>query len=66
MTVTISKLHLALAIAVVMLIAPTAAFAAHVFDDVPDGRFYSDFVEWASDNGMTTGRTPTISIRMPT
>jgi hypothetical protein len=60
MTVTISKLRLALAIAVVVLIAPTTALATHIFDDVPDGRFYSDFVEWASDNDITTGRTSTI------
>lgn len=36
-----------------------AASATHVFDDVPDNRFYSEPVQWAAANGITTGRTPT-------
>jgi hypothetical protein len=34
-----------------------AASATHTFDDVPDGRFYTEPVEWAAANGITTGRT---------
>lgn len=58
MTFTIKKLHLAIAMVAVALIAPATAFAVHVFDDVPDGAFYADAVEWAADNGVTLGRTP--------
>lgn len=59
MTITISKFKLALAVFAVALIAPATALASHVFDDVPDGAFYADPVEWAYDNGITTGKSPT-------
>jgi hypothetical protein len=59
MTFTIKKLHLALGVLVVALIAPATALATHVFDDVPDGAFYAGPVEWAADNGITTGKSPT-------
>jgi len=58
MTITLKKRHLALAILAVVLAIPTTAYATHVFDDVPDGKFYADPVEWAFDNGITTGKTP--------
>lgn len=29
------------------------------FQDVEEGRFYSDPVAWAADSGITTGKTPT-------
>jgi len=45
---------LALAVAV-----PTVAMAAHPFTDVPDGEWYSEAVDWAYNNGITTGKTPT-------
>ena len=45
---------LALAIAV-----PTVAMAAHPFTDVPEDQWYSDAVDWAYDNDLTTGKTPT-------
>ncbi len=38
---------------------PTVAMAAHPFDDVPDGEWFSEAVEWAYDNNLTTGKTPT-------
>lgn len=38
---------------------PTVAMAAHPFEDVPDGEWFSDAVEWAYDNNLTTGKTPT-------
>ena len=55
MTITIKKLHLAIAVLVVALIAPATALAAHIFTDVTDGAFYADPVEWALDNAITTG-----------
>jgi hypothetical protein len=47
-----------------VLIAAGLAFvgvasATHTFDDVPDGRFYSDPVAWAAANGITTGTSAT-------
>ena len=59
MTFTISKTKLAIAIVAVAMLLPTSAMAFHVFDDVPDDKFYADPVEWAFDNGITTGRSPT-------
>lgn len=59
MTITIKKLHLAIAVAIVALVAPATALATHVFDDVDDDRFYADPVEWAASNGITTGTSPT-------
>jgi len=58
MTVTISKLHLAIAVLAIAMIAPATAFATHVFDDVPDDAFYRESVQWAAANGITVGRTP--------
>jgi hypothetical protein len=55
MTITIRKLHLAVVVLAVALIAPATAFAAHVFTDVPDGAFYADPDEWAFENEITTG-----------
>ena len=59
MTFTISKTKLAIAIIAVAMTVPTSAMAFHVFDDVPDDKFYADPVEWAFDNGITTGKSPT-------
>jgi hypothetical protein len=59
-TITITKLHLAIAVVAVALVAPTtAAVAFHVFDDVSDDRFFSEAVEWAFDNDITTGTSAT-------
>lgn len=55
MTVTVKKLHLAIAVLAAVLIAPATAVATHIFNDVPDGAFYADPVEWAFDNQITTG-----------
>lgn len=35
------------------------ASAAHPFTDVEDGRWFSEPVDWAYENGITTGKTPT-------
>lgn len=59
MTITLTKTRLALAILVAALLAPASAYAAQVFDDVADGRFFSDAVAWAYDNDITTGRSAT-------
>ncbi len=45
---------IALAVAV-----PTVALAAHPFTDVEHGKWYSNAVDWAYDNGITTGISPT-------
>ena len=59
-TINIRKLHLAVAVLAVALLAPaTAAWATHVFDDVDDTRFYAEAVEWALANDITTGTGPT-------
>ena len=55
MTITIEKLHLAVAVFAIVLIAPATAVATHIFDDVSDGAFYADPVEWALENEITTG-----------
>jgi S-layer homology domain len=59
MTFTIKKVHLAMAVLVVALIAPATALATHIFSDVPDSKFYADPVEWAFNNGITTGTSAT-------
>jgi hypothetical protein len=59
MTITLTKTKMALSILVVALVIPATAFATHVFDDVPDGAFYAAPVEWAFDNGITTGKSAT-------
>lgn len=47
-----------MAIAVVAIVAVVSsgfASATHVFTDVEDDEFFSEAVEWAAGNGMTTG-----------
>lgn len=56
----ITKSRLAAAVAAGVVLAPATAWAAHVFDDVPDDAFYAEPVEWAFDNGITTGKSPTL------
>jgi len=51
----ISKTKLGLALLAMTLIVPATAWATHSWPDVEDGRFYTDAVEWAKGNGMTTG-----------
>lgn len=59
MTFTISKTKLAIAITAVVMLIPATALATHVFDDVPDDKFFAAPVEWAFDNGITTGTSAT-------
>ncbi|MDG1877057.1 MAG: S-layer homology domain-containing protein [Acidimicrobiales bacterium] len=35
------------------------AFASNTFTDVDEGRYYTDAVGWAADNGVTTGTSAT-------
>ena len=44
---------LALAVAV-----PSVALAANPFTDVPSGEWFTDAVDWAYNNDITTGKTP--------
>ena len=39
----------------VVVLGVSAGLASSVFSDVPAGRYYSDAVDWAFDNGVTTG-----------
>ena len=55
----ITKTKLAGALLAAVLTIPATAFATHTFGDVPDGKFYHDAVEWAFDNGITTGTSST-------
>lgn len=59
MTITFNTTRLTIAILTAVILIPTTALAAHTFGDVPDGQFYSDPVEWAFDNGITTGTSAT-------
>jgi hypothetical protein len=59
MSITVTKTKLTIAILALALVIPATAWATHVFDDVDDARFYADPIEWAADNGITTGTSPT-------
>jgi hypothetical protein len=43
----------------VVVVSSGIATGAHPFTDVPDGRFYSEAVDWAFNNGITTGTSAT-------
>jgi hypothetical protein len=49
----------ALAGLALVIAIPTVAIAAHPFTDVPGGQWFSDAVDWAYDNNITTGVSPT-------
>ena len=55
----ISKTKLLMAMLVMALVVPATGSAVHTFPDVPDGQYYTEPVEWAFDNGITTGTTAT-------
>ena len=59
MTITLTKTKFAMAVLAVSLIAPATAWATHTFTDVDDNRFYSDAVDWALLNKVTTGTSAT-------
>lgn len=60
MTITLTKSKLAIAVLAVAMLVPATAWANHVFTDVPDDKFYAVPVEWAFDNGITTGKSPSL------
>ena len=43
----------------VAVLVPSVVLATHTFADVPDGTYYTAAVEWAGDNGITTGTSAT-------
>ncbi len=49
----------ALAGLALVIAIPTIAMAAHPFTDVPAGQWFSDSVDWAYNNNITTGVSPT-------
>lgn len=51
----ISKTKLLMAVLVMALVVPAAAYATDAWSDVENGKFYHDAVTWAQGNGMTTG-----------
>ena len=60
MTIIISKTKLALGVLATVLIGATVVAAGDgPFTDNPDGTYYHDPVEWAFDNGVTTGTSDT-------
>lgn len=58
-TIKLTKTKLAVAVAAVTLLGTSVAYAANPFTDVEDGKWYSEAVQWAYDNEITTGKTPT-------
>jgi hypothetical protein len=59
-TMTITKTKLALGILAVVLVGATMVAASDgPFSDNPSGTYYHDAVEWAYDNGITTGTSDT-------
>ena len=60
MTIIITKTKLALGILAMVLVGATVVAAGDgVFTDNPSGTYYHDPVEWAYDNGITTGTSAT-------
>lgn len=58
-SITRRRRRLAAAVVVTTLAVPAAAWAANPFTDVADGRFYTEAVDWAYNNGITTGTSAT-------
>ena len=53
------RLKLVVAVVGLVGLGATAGFASSSFTDVPAGRYYTDAVEWAFENGVTTGTSAT-------
>ena len=53
------RIKLAAAVAGLVGLGATAGFASNTFTDVPAGRYYTDAVDWAFNNGVTTGTSAT-------
>ena len=57
--VAVRRLRLVLAVVGLVGLGATAGFASTTFTDVEEGRYYTDAVQWAADNGVTTGTSAT-------
>ena len=55
-SITTKSIAAGLALAVSV---PAVALAANPFEDVPEGQWYTEAVDWAYNLGLTTGKTPT-------
>ena len=53
------RLKLAAGVVGLVGLCATAGFASNTFTDVPAGRYYTDAVDWAFNNGVTTGTSAT-------
>ena len=53
------RLKLAAGVVGLVGLIATAGFASNTFTDVPAGRYYTDAVDWAFNNGVTTGTSAT-------
>jgi hypothetical protein len=51
----LTKTRIAAAIIAAATLTTGTALAGSAFDDVDDGRFYAEAVQWAKDNGITVG-----------
>lgn len=59
MTIRNRRLFVAGAVGVLAVATPAIVGAVHPFGDVPDGQWYSEPVDWAFENGITTGTSET-------
>ncbi len=55
----LTKTRFALALAALVVVVPSIAVAISPFVDVVPGKFYEGPVNWAADNGITTGKDDT-------
>ena len=53
------RLRLVVAVVGLVGLGASVAFASNTFTDVDEGRYYTDAVGWAADNGVTTGTSAT-------
>ena len=51
----VGRVRVFVAVVGVVVLGASAGLASSVFTDVDEGRYYSDAVEWAYNNGVTTG-----------
>ena len=51
----VGRVRVFVAVVGVVVLGASAGLASSVFTDVPAGRYYSDAVDWAYNNGVTTG-----------
>jgi hypothetical protein len=59
MKIRISPLKTLIAALAIVVAVPTMAYAVNPFTDVPSEKFYAEAVDWAYNNGVTTGTSAT-------